>query len=248
MAIMYPAKVNSPATTLNGGIDAAVTTIAVVDASVFPAAPNIAVIGTGEDAETILYTGISVNDLTGVTRGFQGTAKAWDTGTIISRMFTAYDHDTFKSNIADHGVATTGVHGAGPNHLALFGDASTVVNRIIWKDASEQVRDVLTAYDWTDVDLTASTSANAKFAIILLFLCAADTGTSSDTHLSVRKNGTVPDYFPVVWVGADDPNWHRHIVIAIIGLDAGQVIEARLVLATGATLNTAQINVLGYVE
>jgi len=99
MTTMYPAKVNSPATTLGGGINDSVTTISLVDASVLPTAPNMAVIGTGEDAETILYTGISTNDLTGVTRGFQGTAKAWDSGTTVARMFTAYDHDTFKSNI-----------------------------------------------------------------------------------------------------------------------------------------------------
>jgi hypothetical protein len=96
---MYPAEINSPSTTLNGGINDSVTTIAVTDGSKLPAAPNLATIGTGEDAETILYTGNSGNSLTGVTRGLQGTAKAWDSGSVIARMFTAYDHDAFKTNI-----------------------------------------------------------------------------------------------------------------------------------------------------
>ncbi len=98
---MYEGKVNSPATTLSSGIDATVTTISLVDASVLPDAPNIAVIGTGEDAETILYETKVENALSNVTRGFQGVAKAWDSGTSIARLFTAYDYNTLKGNITD---------------------------------------------------------------------------------------------------------------------------------------------------
>ncbi len=98
---MYAGKVNSPATTLDGGINDSVTTINVVDGGDLPDAPNIAVIGTGEDAETILYGAKNANELSSVTRGFEGTAKAWDSGTSIARLFTAYDYDTLKSNITD---------------------------------------------------------------------------------------------------------------------------------------------------
>lgn len=100
MDTMYPAKINSPATTLSSGINNVVTTIPLTDASVVPAAPNLAVIGTGEDAETVAYTGKSGNDLTGCTRGFQGTAKAWDSGTSVARFFTAYDYDTLRTNVS----------------------------------------------------------------------------------------------------------------------------------------------------
>ncbi|MFA5557954.1 MAG: hypothetical protein WDA59_00635, partial [Methanofastidiosum sp.] len=101
METMYPGKVNSPATVLDGAIDDVVTTINVIDGSVLPNAPNIAVIGTGEDAETILYGAKNANELSSVTRGFEGTAKAWDSGTSIARLFTAYDYNTLKSNITD---------------------------------------------------------------------------------------------------------------------------------------------------
>lgn len=97
--VMYPGKVNSPATVLDGAINNSVQTINVVDGSVLPAAPNLAVIGTGEDAETILYGVKTVNALTTVTRGFQGTAKAWDSGTAIARMFTEWDYAKLKQNI-----------------------------------------------------------------------------------------------------------------------------------------------------
>ena len=98
---MYAGKVNSPATTLDGGINDSVTTINVVDGTVLPDAPNLAVIGTGEDAETILYETKNGNELSDVTRGFQGTAKAWDDGTPVARLFTAYDYDTLRNNISD---------------------------------------------------------------------------------------------------------------------------------------------------
>jgi hypothetical protein len=102
---MYPAKVNSPPTTITSDIGSGDTTIPIAEASYLSAAPNIAFIGTDTTGETILYTGKSATsgaaNLTGVTRGFQGTAKGWSSGTAIARNFTAYDHDTFKSNIED---------------------------------------------------------------------------------------------------------------------------------------------------
>lgn len=99
---MYPAQVNSLLTEIAEDIDSTQTTITVQDASVLPPAPNLLVIGSGEDAETVLYTGVSGDDLTGVTRGFQGAAKAWQTGVKVGRFFTAYDHDAFRGNIEDH--------------------------------------------------------------------------------------------------------------------------------------------------
>jgi hypothetical protein len=98
---MYQAKTNSPMTELSSAIDNVQTTIPVSDASALPPAPNLATIGTTDTAETILYAGISGNDLTGVTRGFQGTALSWGTGTKIARYYTSYDHDTFKANIEE---------------------------------------------------------------------------------------------------------------------------------------------------
>ncbi|REK68008.1 MAG: hypothetical protein C6P35_03295 [Cohnella sp.] len=115
---MYPAIVNSPQTELAADINASATSIAVLNGAALPAAPNLATIGSDETAETILYTGKSGNTLTGVTRGFQGTAKAWTAGAKVARMFTAYDHDTFKANIEDivaQGSTLTTTLQHGPN-------------------------------------------------------------------------------------------------------------------------------------
>ncbi|WP_217597177.1 hypothetical protein [Cohnella sp. GbtcB17] len=102
---MYPAMVNSPQTELSAGIDAAQTTVPVTDASKLPPAPNLATIGSDETAETILYTGKTGNTLTGVTRGYQGTAKAWTTGVKVARLFTAADWDAARNNLQDLAAA-----------------------------------------------------------------------------------------------------------------------------------------------
>ncbi|WFR64316.1 phage tail protein [Paenibacillus amylolyticus] len=98
---MYPAAANSRQTELAAAINDTQTSFTVLDGSVLPPAPNQLTLGTDESAETILYTGKSGNDITGVTRGFEGTAKSWVAGTKMARYFTAYDHDTFQDNITD---------------------------------------------------------------------------------------------------------------------------------------------------
>jgi len=96
---MYPGKVNSPITKLMNTINSIQTTMLVVDGTKLPDAPNLAVIGINDDAETILYTVKNGNELSGVTRGFQGVAKSWDANSNIARFFTAYDYDTLRENV-----------------------------------------------------------------------------------------------------------------------------------------------------
>ena len=101
--------VNSPSTTLSSPIAIDALSIPVVELGVFPAAPNEATLGTGIDAETIIYTAKSAasgaGTLTTVAspngRGFEGTAKAWDAGTQIGRNFTDYDMRALQSDIGE---------------------------------------------------------------------------------------------------------------------------------------------------
>ena len=58
-------------TTLNGAINASVTSIVLTSATGFPATGSIFI-----DSECITYTGISTNTLTGCTRGTNGTTAA----------------------------------------------------------------------------------------------------------------------------------------------------------------------------
>jgi hypothetical protein len=131
---MYPGKVNSPATTLASGISDSDVIILLVNSSVLPTATNLAVIGTGEDAETILYETISGNYLTDVTREFQGTKKAWDSGTLVARVFTEYDYEALRTNVEDclvwSGTGTVDTTGTPEdNDFAKFTDADTIEGR-----------------------------------------------------------------------------------------------------------------------
>jgi hypothetical protein len=108
---MYDPMVNSPSTTLSNPIGAADTAIEVNDGAVLPTAPNLAVIGTDKDAETVMYTTkIRLSETAGhetkytwvlqnVTRRFQGVAKVWAAGTPVARNFTAYDQTSMQRNI-----------------------------------------------------------------------------------------------------------------------------------------------------
>ncbi len=110
LVTMYPGQFGSPSTSLADNIDSLVKTIPVTNAAVLPDAPNVATIGAGDTLEVILYTGKSGNNLTGVTRGFGGSAaQSWDSGEEIGRFYTTYDHNAFRTNIIDH-VEDDSVH------------------------------------------------------------------------------------------------------------------------------------------
>lgn len=101
MKEMYKGKVNSPATQLAEAIDLQVKNIKVKDASVLPEGPNLAVIGTDGNAETIKYESINNNILVGCTRGFQGEIRVWEKDTPIARNFTEYDLNILQENILE---------------------------------------------------------------------------------------------------------------------------------------------------
>ncbi len=102
MKTMYKGVNNSPETVLKSAISADATTIPLQSIAGLPAAPNLATIGTDDDAEVVLYTTISGQSLVGCTRGFGGTEpKAWQSGETVARCYTKYDHDTFIENILE---------------------------------------------------------------------------------------------------------------------------------------------------
>ena len=153
-----------------------------------------------------------------------------------------------EAALASHAAATTGMHGAGSSHLALFGAASTLVSRVVWKDAADIVLDLsarTASIDWTDLDLTSYTSANAKLALLQVKL-NGEYGTSGDNVLRIRKNGTSETkiYLLVPSSRSDYDLSQAHIVL---GLDSGQVMEYKLEVASNAVLYV-QIICMGYIE
>lgn len=87
--------VNNLSTTLNGAIDSITTTVVLTSSAGFPTAGYATV-----DNEAIKYTGITVNTLTGVTRGADGTtAAAHLTGALVQHTVIANHHNTLKEEI-----------------------------------------------------------------------------------------------------------------------------------------------------
>jgi hypothetical protein len=122
---MYPGLANSPQTELASAIDNVQATITLVDATKVPAAPNLVTIGSDETAETVTFTGVSGNNLTGVTRGVEGTAKAWSVGSKVARNFTAKDYDTARQNIDDLNVSKSSkLASVGEVNLATMAETS----------------------------------------------------------------------------------------------------------------------------
>ncbi len=102
MEEMYKAMPGSPITYLVGDISAGQTTIAIGDDTALPDAPNLATIGYGEHIETVRYGAKSNGVLQDVTRGIEGTPRAWQSGTEVARFFTAYDHNAIINTLTSH--------------------------------------------------------------------------------------------------------------------------------------------------
>jgi hypothetical protein len=208
MITMYPAKINSPDLTLTSGITSDATTIAVSGSiDKLPAAPNIFVIGTGEDAETVYYpTDASGGTFSGVTRAFNndgtyGVAKAWDAGTVVSRLFTAYDYDTLRQNLlarkttlyaysallADTNSADIGqtdMSGGLPISYGVFTVASRGTERLSWEhyvDSAETLGNFTAQIEWT-----ANTTSTNKVVWGLYAIRVPDEGSYDATPLLVH--------------------------------------------------------------
>lgn len=126
---MYAGINNSPQTVTTAEITASAQAIPVSSTAVFPAGPNLATLGTGDDAEVVQYAAISGNELTGCVRGFGGTtAKIWPTDTVIYRAFTLEDYRRLCANIDALFSEKLATNGEASNTVVAFTQASTREN------------------------------------------------------------------------------------------------------------------------
>lgn len=126
---MYAGINNSPQTVTTAEITASAQAIPVSSTTVFPAGPNLATLGTGDDAEVVQYAAISGNELTGCVRGFGGTtAKIWPTDTVAYRAFTLEDYRRLCANIDALFSEKLATNGEASNTAVAFTQASTREN------------------------------------------------------------------------------------------------------------------------
>ena len=120
METMYKGISNSPQTVLAESITAEAAAIPVENINVFPEAPNLATIGSGDSAEVIRYNGIEGSRLTGCERGFGGTtANFREAGTQVYRAYTVYDHDARAQHPGVFVVAREPCHTDAPTTSSL---------------------------------------------------------------------------------------------------------------------------------
>lgn len=112
---MYDGVVNSPETYLTQNLTADATIIYVADSSVFGSLPNLAVIGTDQNAETILIKSKRSDGGLEVQRALEGPAKRWEKTTAIARNFTNYDYKQIKDNIEKLNIGKQNSLTAGSN-------------------------------------------------------------------------------------------------------------------------------------
>ena len=126
---MYAGINNSPQTVTTAEITASAQSIPVSSTAVFPAGPNLATLGTGDDAEVVQYAAISGNELTGCVRGFGGTtAKIWPTDTVVYRAFTLEDYRRLCVNIDTLFSEKLNSNGAASSATVAFTAAATRAN------------------------------------------------------------------------------------------------------------------------
>lgn len=96
---MYKGVPFSPILSLTQDIGDGDTVIYINDTSSLPEGPNLVTIGMDEEAETVLYAVKAMGQISGCTRGVEGTAKAWQQNEIVGRNFTNKDYETIIANI-----------------------------------------------------------------------------------------------------------------------------------------------------
>lgn len=227
---MYKGIPFSPQVALADGIGAGDTTIPVTDISAFPDAPNLATIGTDEDGETILYTAKTTDSLSGCTRGVEGTAKAWPSGTTIARNFTNKDFDALQKNIQEAKTqADKGVNDAATAKSAA--DAAKGAADTAKAQADKGVNDAATAKSTADA---AQSTANAAGTAAGNAQNAADNAQSAaDTHAANKQN---PHGVTASQVGAAAAS-HKHGNLTTDG-KLGSAANLPVFTGTGGAIQT----------
>lgn len=165
-------------TTLNGAIDATQTTLTLTSATNFPAVGGCIRLG----AEEMLYSGVSGNTLTGLTRGANGTtATAHTNGTPVTSatvVVTDTDHGAFEGDFVTFSAAAS-----------LGGNITAAI-----LNQEYQIERVISPNSYTFCARTVSTIASITTATGLVYTRvysnASDTGTGGASAVGAYQINT----------------------------------------------------------
>ena len=152
---------------------------------------------------------------------------------MVKHQTVATGDDIYAKYQQDHVASVTG---AGTEYIEKATESSAL-------DSAGLVATV----NWTDLDLTAHTSATANKAYLRLTLQATVIGTGGSCCLLVRSNGKTTPFFSKTIDKAGITANESQENYVFCGMDTGQVIEYEVLVGTGWTVR-ALIDVLGYYE
>lgn len=145
---MYDGVANSPDTFLTSPLASGGNIMYVADSSVFGTLPNLAVLGSGANAETVLITSKRSDQGLNVQRAVEGVARDWAKASIVARNFTNYDYKQLKENIEK-------INNGKQENLTAGNNIQISNGRISATD---------TKYDDTQIKKDISTLKNAQLA------------------------------------------------------------------------------------
>ena len=240
---MYAGVNNSPQTTTAAEITASAQEIPVLSVAGFPAAPNLATIGTDESAEVIRYNGISGSSLTGCERGFHSTtAKIWPVDTLVYRAFSLYDYEALRSNVTQLDAGKLELDGDGSQVTASFTPAETreaiatgETAATLWGKVSKWLSDLkAVAFSGQYADLTGAPTAMPPTAH------AATHGTGGTDAITPASIGAQPT---ITATGLLKGNGAGGVTAASAGTDYQSPLSAGTDYATPTQLADKQAKI-----
>ena len=130
--------------------------------------------------------------------------------------------------------------------------ADALLSKFVWKDTSEEALSLpgqTSDIAWTELDLTALTSNNAKIVLLWVFLFANVVPGGGLLGIYFRKKGTTPSWNPeaCLYYYSGDRDYPTMDTLIICGVDTARVLEYGARVDTGGNVDIS-VGVLGYIE
>lgn len=137
------------------------------------------------------------------------------------------------------------------NITAAIIEELQLLSKVVWLDApvTKTLADQTADVNFTDWDLTADTSPDAKLVILNILIAYEIAVAGNFVFAGARKNGTTPSYYPRCWLPANANAGAYFENTSIVGVDSGQILEYNLDSDNwGGGKVDVYLNVLGYIE
>ena len=185
---------NAVSSTLDGAINASITTITLADTSGFPAAGKIII-----ESEVIDYSAITSNTLTGCTRGASSLVSGTSTSTTAATHSDTTAVGCFSVTIADSS------HGASTGDFVTYSGAASLGGNIIASMLNQeyQIENVIDANNYVIVAKSFSTESITSAIYTNIASTSSDSGNGGGSVVGAYQiNSGASSANPLVGWGA----------------------------------------------